>query len=368
MGSSASSGPSGALRRSATASSIPDGAPAIAFHSSSRSGSSIGRQVLEALAGERREGRDRALAEDLRRAEAPVEEVALKLLDLAGEPPEGARGVDPHEGIRVQKKGLQRLQRGPDELGIGRVGHAAHAHLEAPRGEDAPAQGAVRGAPDHRVERGARAPQPRSQLRDLQRARAGLPDQDLQPRAGLHVVRERERGAVAEQRSAPERVEQRAFHHAVARDLRDRGDERGLLRGAREHLREAHVAAPRAPGAPREHRRGHGSAGERAQREGALGLARDGRERVGERVRLHREIAGEAGTFRSGRGPVRAGAPPGAGGRFLFGPLREGGGEPRERFQHLGREHGGRVIQGFEVVTSRRRGPRSTSLSRGTSA
>ena len=83
-------------------------------------------------------------------------------------------------GSGCKQQRLQHLERAPDELrDRSSAGMPAHAHLEAARREHAAAQRAVRGRADHRVEGRAGAEQPAAEVRNLERARARLPDQDL---------------------------------------------------------------------------------------------------------------------------------------------------------------------------------------------
>jgi hypothetical protein len=65
----------------------------------------LARDEHEALGGQRREGRGRALPEHTRLAEHPVEQRALELLDRPGEPPERARRVYPDERLGVKESG-----------------------------------------------------------------------------------------------------------------------------------------------------------------------------------------------------------------------------------------------------------------------
>src|SRR5262249_47228110 len=134
---------------------------------------------------------------------------------------ESARGVDPNERLGMKDERLEELERLADELGVRHRGHPADADLEAARGENPPAERAVRGAADHRLERGRRSPEPSAELRHLARTGAGLPDQDLEPSARLDVLRQREDRPVAEERRARERVEERPLDDAIVSDARN---------------------------------------------------------------------------------------------------------------------------------------------------
>ena len=204
-------------------------------------GDELAREEREPLGGQRRERRHRALPEHRRLAEDPVEQRALELLERAGQAPERARRVHPHERLGMEQERLQHLERAPDELGIGR---RAASRARSPRGSARRARDrAARRAPARgsspRTSRGEPQSQ-RAEIGHLERARAGLPDQDLEPRARLGVLRQRELGAVAEERRARERVEQRPLDDAIARDRRRRArGSAGCARGQREERRDA---------------------------------------------------------------------------------------------------------------------------------
>ena len=149
-------------------------------------------EELEPLGGERRERGHRALPQDRRLAEHPVEQRALELLERAGQTAERARGVDPHQRLGMEQQRLQHLQRPPDELGIGR---RRHARARSPRGSARRARGrAARRAPGRatiasKVSR--RSPQPASERRGP-RARSRPP-----PRSGSRAARAPRRSPAA---------------------------------------------------------------------------------------------------------------------------------------------------------------------------
>jgi hypothetical protein len=246
----------------------------------------------EPFGGKRRDGRERALAEHRRGADHPVEERAFHLIDGPGEPAQRSRSVDPYERLGMEEQRLEDLERAPDELGVGHGRHARDAHLETPRGEYAPAKRAVGGSADHRVERVAGAPEPASEMRQLERARTGLPDQDLEARAGLGVLGAREPSAVAEQRRAQERVAERSFDDAIVRDRCDTLAEGGLTSGHRQERRHVHVTTPRARAAPGEERLASGFAEERAEQREVLRGGRERRHRRCEGVGRARDVLG----------------------------------------------------------------------------
>ncbi len=225
--------------------------PAVLFLRGDDRGELTGEDA-EALGGHRRERGERALPEERVVAEDPVEHGALELLHRSREAAERARRVHPHERLRVEQERLERLERPPEELGVRRRRHAHRRDLEAPRGEHATAERAVRGIADHRVERALRSPDPFPERRDLERARAGFPHEDLEARARLGVLGREEARAVAEQRRARDRVEQRPLDHALPRDLPHALSERLARRGRGEHRRHRDVAPPRVVLAPRQ--------------------------------------------------------------------------------------------------------------------
>ena len=257
-------------------------------------GHELAREKRESLDGERRKRRHGALPQEQRFAEDPVEECAFELLHRAGETPEGAGGVHPHERLRMKQERLQHLERLPDELGIGVLRHAAHADLEAPRGEHASTQGAARGCPDHRIERFARAPKPFPEMRDLKGARPRLPDQDLQTNACLRILRQRQLRAAAEEWRTCERVEQRSLDDAITRHGRHPLAE-GCVRGTDgEELGHLHVAPPGARRAPHEHDL-TGVLREEVAEGTDVSLHRRPRQRAAEQIRGSAQLARELG-------------------------------------------------------------------------
>ena len=145
-------------------------------------------RIVSRSAGSDANAGHRALAQDPRLAEDPVEERPFELRQRSRQASERARRVDPDEGLRMQEERLEDLQRPPDELGIGLGGIprtvTSRQRAARTRPRSVPCAGPriiasnVVGGP----------PEPLPEVRDLERARPRLPDQDLEPRARFDVV------------------------------------------------------------------------------------------------------------------------------------------------------------------------------------
>ena len=210
-------------------------------------GDELARKKAQPLGGDRRKRGHRALAQNARFAEHPVEQRPLHLLERPGETAERARRVNPHQRLGVEQERLQHLQRAPDELGIGGGRHAPHAHFETPRRQHATAQRAVRRPADHLLERLRRSPQPFSERGHLARARAGLPNEDFEARAGLGVLRQRQTRSRRRAAGAhAERVDERPLDDALARrGYRTRSGEAIVGRWPQRAARPARYRAAR---------------------------------------------------------------------------------------------------------------------------
>ena len=217
------------------------------------------RQEPEPIGGERREGRDRALPEEARFAEDPVEERPLEL--LRGRPvrrPSARARVDPDERLGVEEERLQDLERAAHELGVGVPRHPSRADLDAARGEDhdrearrEPARRSSRrtsrGEPQTQAPSSAisSARSPPSHTRISKRARASAFSASGSARAPEQGRREQRPGAVLST-TRPRATAERA-----------RGARAGRPRGGRAGAPSARRAARRWPsttrgGPPRE--------------------------------------------------------------------------------------------------------------------
>ncbi len=289
---------------------------------------------LDALGRERREGRGRALAQERRVAERPVHQRRFELLHRARQAPERAGGVHPDERLRVQEQRLQDLERAPDELRVRGGRHAAHAHLEAAGRQHAAAQRAVRRSRDDRVEGLGRAPDPGAQLRHGERARAGLPEQDLHARRRARVLRQPELVPRTDQRRTRERVDERALDDAVAGDVNDVVLHVLLRGGDGEQARQARIAARGVGRAPDEDDPPRIGAEERTEVVHAVLRASQRRQRAID------DVGGRRGLRRDRDGAVEAARAP-----ARVQPVRERGGarqrrgQGRERFGDLRRQH-----------------------------
>ena len=186
-----------------------------------------------------------------RLADDPVEQRALELLERAGQTPERARRVHPDERLGMEQSGWSTWSVRPTSSGsvIGGIPRALTSRQRAAstRPRSAPCAGPRIMASNGRCDPQSQAPEGGN----LERAGACLPDEDLETGARLGVRGERELLALADERRARERVEQRALDDAIAGDGGDPLAEGWLRGGERKETPHLHVAPPDARRAPR---------------------------------------------------------------------------------------------------------------------
>src|SRR6478735_11040342 len=101
------------------------------------------------------------------------------MVDLAGDEAERSRSVNRDEGFGVQDERLQYLKCATQQHLVDHLRHAFGTDLEAARCQNATAQRTCRRACYEGFERTFRIEDPSADFRNLDRERAGGPDEDL---------------------------------------------------------------------------------------------------------------------------------------------------------------------------------------------
>jgi hypothetical protein len=91
-----------------------------------------------------------------------------------------------------------------------------------------------------------------AERRNLERAGASFPDQNLEPRARFGVVRKRQLLTVTDQRRARERIAERSFEHTPAGYRSHALAQLGLFGSQRQNWRQLNVTSPRAGVTPQQ--------------------------------------------------------------------------------------------------------------------
>ena len=183
-------------------------------------------------------------------------------------------------------------------------------------------------------------PQSTGRARDRERARACLPDQDLEPRGGLHVLGQGVAISRPEEWHASQRIDERALDDARARDRFDSILDARPARGERQKAREADVAPCRRRNAPHEHHISRKLAEERREIRDPHLRPRERREHPVELISSRAKVFRKLGPF-SVRDHANDGGTPARMQALLnVGVLCNGGGERRECVLYLSREHG----------------------------